>query len=290
VARDTNGARDSRHHLSHIELFHPSDIPRFRELGAVANFQPLWAMAETYITDLTLPILPPETHRWIYPIGSVLRSGAVVAFGSDWSVSSVNPLEEIEVAVRRADWRKPDVAPFLPDERIDLRDAIAAFTINSAYVNFQDDRTGSIEPGKLADLIARLESVAIGRTRFPRQGPADTWVASRPTELSALGNRASAVREFTTAPIGRCPRTAAGLGPYEPSARRARTELLRAAVPGVTMPRAMDVKEVDEALEALTGESVREGMRDGYTRESREDSSGRMTFADFAEWSRRWSS
>ncbi len=153
AARDTNGARDSRHHLSHIELFNPSDIPRFRELGAVANFQPLWAMADNYITDLTMPILPPATHRWIYPIGSVLRSGAVVAFGSDWSVSSVNPLEEIEVAVRRADWKKPDAAPFLPDERIDLRDAIAAFTINAAYVNFQDDRTGSIEPGKLADLV-----------------------------------------------------------------------------------------------------------------------------------------
>ncbi len=152
-ARRTNGARDSRHHLSHIELFHPDDIPRFRELGAVANFQPLWALADSYINELTLPILPPETHRWIYPIGSVLRSGAVVAFGSDWSVSSANPLEEMEVAVRRADWTKPDAAAFLPDERIDLRDAIAAFTINAAYVNFHDDRTGSIEPGKLADLV-----------------------------------------------------------------------------------------------------------------------------------------
>jgi len=153
AARDTNGARDSRHHLSHIEMFHPDDIPRFRELGAVANFQPLWAVADTYMNELTLPLLPPETHRWIYPIGSVLRSGAVVAFGSDWSVSSANPLEEMEVAVRRADWNDPDAAPFLPDERIDLRDAIAAFTINAAYVNFHDDRTGSIEPGKLADLV-----------------------------------------------------------------------------------------------------------------------------------------
>jgi len=153
AARRVNGARDSRHHLAHIEMFHPDDVPRFRELGAVANFQPLWAIADNYMNELTLPLLPPEAHRWIYPIGSVLRSGAVVAFGSDWSVSSANPLEEMEVAVRRADWTKPDAAPFLPDERIDLRDAIAAFTINAAYVNFQDDRTGSIEPGKLADLV-----------------------------------------------------------------------------------------------------------------------------------------
>ena len=60
AARSTNGARDSRHHLSHIELFHPDDIPRFRELGAVANFQPLWALADSYINELTLPLLP---HR-----------------------------------------------------------------------------------------------------------------------------------------------------------------------------------------------------------------------------------
>ncbi|HEY5657370.1 MAG TPA: amidohydrolase family protein, partial [Myxococcota bacterium] len=153
AARRSNGARDSRHHLVHIQLFHPDDIPRFRELGAVANFQPLWALSDGYIKELTLPILPPETHRFIYPIRSVLRSGGIVAFGSDWSVSSANPLEEMEVAVRRADPRKPDDPPFLPDERIDLRDAIAAFTINAAYVGFQDDRTGSIEPGKLADLV-----------------------------------------------------------------------------------------------------------------------------------------
>jgi len=153
AARRANGARDSRHHLSHIQVFNPDDIPRFRDLGAVATFQPLWALADSYIKELTLPILPPETHRWIYPIGSVLRSGGMVAFGSDWSVSSANPLEEMEVAVRRADWTDADAAPFIPEERIDLRDAIAAFTINSAYVNFQDDRTGSIEAGKLADLV-----------------------------------------------------------------------------------------------------------------------------------------
>jgi hypothetical protein len=134
-------------------VFHPDDIPRFRELGAVANFQPLWALADDYINDLTLPILPPETHRWIYPIASVLRSGGVVAFGSDWSVSSANPLEEIEVAVRRANWTDGDAAVLIPEERIDLRDALAAFTINAAYVNFQDDTTGSIEPGKQADLV-----------------------------------------------------------------------------------------------------------------------------------------
>ncbi len=153
AARRANGARDSRHHLAHIQLFSPSDIPRFRQLGVVANFQPLWAYADGYITDLTLPFLDKERQRWIYPIASLLKSGAVVAFGSDWSVSSANPLEEIEVAVTRMGWSGQTTTPFIPEERIDLRDALAAFTLNAAYVNFQDDKTGSIEVGKLADLI-----------------------------------------------------------------------------------------------------------------------------------------
>ncbi len=153
AARLANGARDSRHHISHLELFDPADIPRFRQLGVIANFQPLWAYADDYITDLTVPFLEPERARWLYPIGSLLRSGAVLAFGSDWSVSSANPLEELEVAVTRMGSDGETKEPFIPEERIDLKDALAAFTIGSAYVNFQDDTTGSIETGKLADLI-----------------------------------------------------------------------------------------------------------------------------------------
>src|SRR5262249_44798817 len=65
AGRAANGARDSRHHIAHLELFDPADIPRFRQLGVVANFQPLWAFADGYITDLTLPFLEPERRRWI---------------------------------------------------------------------------------------------------------------------------------------------------------------------------------------------------------------------------------
>jgi len=153
AARRSNGDRDNRHHVSHLQLFDPADIPRFRELGVVANFQPLWAYAEKYITDLTIPFLGPKRSRWLYPIGSLLRSGAVVAFGSDWNVSSPNPFEEIEVAVTRMGPDGETQTPFLPEERIDLPSALAAFTINAAYVNGIEDRTGSIEVGKLADLI-----------------------------------------------------------------------------------------------------------------------------------------
>ena len=153
AARRANGARDARHHMAHIQLFDPADIPRFRTLGVVANFQPLWAFADDYITELTIPFLDAERQRWIYPIGSLLKSGAVIAFGSDWSVSSANPLEELEVAVTRMGPNGETKTPYLPDERIDLRDALAAFTLDAAYVNHQEDRTGSIEVDKLADLI-----------------------------------------------------------------------------------------------------------------------------------------
>jgi predicted amidohydrolase YtcJ len=105
-----------------------------------------------YIEELTLPFVSEETARWIYPFGSLHRAGAPLAFGSDWTVSTANPLLEIEVAVNRVSPFDRDAEPFLPDERLDLPTAIAAFTIGSAYVNHLDRETGSIERGKLADL------------------------------------------------------------------------------------------------------------------------------------------
>lgn len=152
AARASNGPRGLRHHISHLQLIDPADIPRFRELGVVANFQPLWAFADDYITELTLPFLGKERTERMYPIGSVHASGAVIAFGSDWSVSSANPFEQMEVAVRRADPALPDGAVFVPEQRLPLPEAIAAFTINAAWVNGLERDTGSIEVGKRADL------------------------------------------------------------------------------------------------------------------------------------------
>jgi len=146
------GAGGPRHQLAHIEVIQPADFPRFRTLGVIANFQPLWAWADPYITDLTLPALTPETARWIYPIRSVAAAGATLAFGSDWSVSSPNPLAGIQVAVTR---RNPDGsgAAFLPEESIPLATALAAYTMGSAFALGLDAETGSIEVGKLADLV-----------------------------------------------------------------------------------------------------------------------------------------
>jgi predicted amidohydrolase YtcJ len=153
AAQKANGPRDARHHIAHLELIDPADIPRFRRLGVVANFQPFWAGGDLYLTELTEPELGPERSRWLYPIASVRDSGAVIAFGSDWDVSSLNPLDGIEVAVTHREPGKGDGPPWLPQERIALPDAIEAYTIRGAYLDFTEKETGSIEVGKAADLI-----------------------------------------------------------------------------------------------------------------------------------------
>jgi predicted amidohydrolase YtcJ len=127
--------------------------PIFRELNVTANFSPLWAVEDTFLTELTLPRVGPERYQWIYPINSILQAGGRIAFGSDWNVSSPDPLLAMETAVTRVDPLKGDTPVFLPRERITLEQAIAAATSNAAYVNHLDDRTGTIEVGKLGDLV-----------------------------------------------------------------------------------------------------------------------------------------
>ncbi len=153
AAREENRPRDSRHHIAHLELVDPADIPRFQELGVAANFQPLWAYPDLYITKLTEPILGPERSRRLYPIGSLVRSGATIVGGSDWSVSSLNPLEAIQVAVTRRAPEDPAGDAWLPQELIDLPTALTAYTINGAYLSQQEEIAGSIQTGKAADLV-----------------------------------------------------------------------------------------------------------------------------------------
>lgn len=151
AARRANGANDNRHHIAHIQVVHPEDLPRFAALDVVANCQPLWAANDAQMVDLTIPFLGPERAAWQYPFESLRRSGARLAFGSDWSVSSPDPLLEMDIAVNRSE---PDgnPEPLLPNERVSLDTAIEAFTMGSAYVNHLEEVTGSIEVGKFADL------------------------------------------------------------------------------------------------------------------------------------------
>ncbi len=176
AALRANGCRDSRHTIAHLQVVQPSDIPRFRELGVIANCQPYWAQREAQMDELTIPFLGHERAALMYPFGSLQASGATLAMGSDWSVTTPNPLEEIEVAVTRVDPENRSNEPFLPHERLTLPDALAAFTMGSARVQFNDRDCGSIEPGKLADLVV------LDRNVF-REGP----IAGAKVEMTIVG-------------------------------------------------------------------------------------------------------
>ncbi|MGZ8562841.1 MAG: amidohydrolase [Candidatus Limnocylindria bacterium] len=153
AARAANGRTGGRHHIAHIEVIHPDDIGRFAMLDVTANMQPLWAADDDQMRDLRVPVLGEARRTWQFPFGSLARAGARLAAGSDWTVSSADPLREIEVAVRRVAPETRDAGPFLPEERLSFDQALAAFTIGSAFVNHLDADTGTIEVGKLADLV-----------------------------------------------------------------------------------------------------------------------------------------
>jgi predicted amidohydrolase YtcJ len=153
AARQQNGESDNRHHISHLQMIQIDDIERFASLNIAANFQALWAEPDDWIMELNLPVLGEERVQAMYPIASVERAGGRLVAGSDWNVSSANPLAAIEVAMRR---QSPltETGPVLNEsERVSLPTMIDAYTINAAWLMHHEDKTGSIEVGKQADLV-----------------------------------------------------------------------------------------------------------------------------------------
>ncbi len=152
TARERNGPSRHRPHLAHLQVIHPEDVSRFADLGATANIQPLWAVADESMTRLTIPFLGEERSRHQYPFGSLRRAGATLAMGSDWSVSTPDVLQQLAVAVERTSPADGIDEPFLPEQRLTLHDAILAATAGAAHVSFFDDDSGRIAPGLRADL------------------------------------------------------------------------------------------------------------------------------------------
>jgi predicted amidohydrolase YtcJ len=152
AAREANGPNDHRHHIAHLQVVNPRDVPRFAALDVTPNCQPYWACMEGQMLNLCVPFLGEERTGHQYPFASLLKSGARLAFGSDWPVTTPNPLKIMQVAITRVSDGEPG-EPFLPDERLDLPQALDAATIGTAYVNHLDDATGTIEEGKAADLV-----------------------------------------------------------------------------------------------------------------------------------------
>ena len=187
--------RDNRHHIAHLQVVHPADVPRFAALDVTANMQGLWAAHEPQMDELTIPFIGPERTQRQYVFGDLLRSGARLAAGSDWAVSSANPLRAIHVAVNRslAGATGAQAEAFLPNQRLDLAEALAAYTIGSAYVNHLDDETGSIERGKLADLVVLdRDPFAHPAEEIGSTGVLATYVQGEPVYLATNGGTGGA--------------------------------------------------------------------------------------------------
>lgn len=173
AARSANGVTDGRHHIAHVQIVAPEDLPRFKALAVSATIQPLWAAHEQQMDELTIPFLGDERAALQYPFGELQAAGAHLAAGSDWPVSSPDPLLGAHVAVNRVlpDATGAEAEPFHPRNRIALAAALDAYTTGSAYVNHRDDQTGRIAVGWLADL-AVLD-------RDPFAGPAGQIASTR---------------------------------------------------------------------------------------------------------------
>ncbi len=147
-----NGDSKRRHHLAHIQVVDRADVPRFAALGAGANAQPLWARHEDQMDVLTVPFLNPAAAEHQYPWRSLLDADAPLMFGSDWNVSSPDPLLGIGTAVSRTrPTSRPE--PFLPEQRISMHEAITAYTAGSAWGAHRETHSGRVDVGFDADLV-----------------------------------------------------------------------------------------------------------------------------------------
>lgn len=173
-AREKNGVTDNRHQIAHLQVVDPGDFARFVKLGVIANMQLYWAVPDEYTMDSVQPFIASEVHRYMYPAGSLKAAGATIIGGSDWPVDASpgdpmpnTPLAATQIALTR---QNPDPSSAYfgqrlhPEERVDLSTMLAAYTINAAKALKQESTTGSIEVGKLADLVvldADLNNTAV---------------------------------------------------------------------------------------------------------------------------------
>jgi len=182
----TNGPRDRRPVIAHAQLVDDADLGRFAELGVIANMQPLWAQLDPLMVELTVPRLGVERAEKQYRMHSLDESGARLAFGSDWPVSSGAPLDGIAVAVSRQTTQGDPEGGWTPHEILGIERALSAYTSGVAHQAFAEGRWGAIAPGASADLVW-LDSDP--RTTPPLELPAirvrATYLAGRPSYSAA---------------------------------------------------------------------------------------------------------
>lgn len=149
AAREANGVRDARHCVEHVEVLHPDDLHRFAKLGVIASMQPEHlAQSERGVYTARIGA---SRDRYVFALNSLSRTGAVLALGSDFPIASLQPMLEVYRAVTRIDSSGEDA--WHPSESLTLAETLRAYTAGPAYGSFREHELGTLEPGKLADLV-----------------------------------------------------------------------------------------------------------------------------------------
>lgn len=149
-AQETNGKRDSRHRIEHAQTLRLTDIPRFSELGVIASMQPTHCISDKKFCEKRIGT---ERCKGAYAWKSLADAGAILAFGTDYQVEPLNPMEGLYAAVTRKDRFSEEGDGWHPEQKISMTDAIRYYTYGSAYSQFMENRKGIIKPGFLADIV-----------------------------------------------------------------------------------------------------------------------------------------
>ncbi|MEU6819258.1 amidohydrolase [Streptomyces atriruber] len=181
----TNPAWDRRPVITHVQVVDPADLPRFAELGVIANFEPLWAQPDPLQTELSIPRIGAARAELQYPMGELARDGVRLSFGSDWPVSSHVPLEGIQVAVTRRTFTGEPADGWLPHQRLTVEQALTAATTGVAHQAGADDRRALV-PGAPADLVLlSADPRAADPMEIRHARVLGTWLGGRATYRTA---------------------------------------------------------------------------------------------------------
>ncbi len=155
-AREVNGVRDSRHRSEHAQILIEEDIPRFAALGVIASMQPTHCITDKRFAEKRIGT---ERSRWAYAWKSLADSGAALAFGTDYSVEPLNPMEGLYASVSRKDRKGEEGDGWFPMEKITMEKAIEYYTLGASYAQFTEERKGMLRPGYLADITILSEDI-----------------------------------------------------------------------------------------------------------------------------------